>query len=31
MKQIIMIPEFEIVSGAMKANNIATYIDEHSI
>ena len=31
MKQIVMIPEFEIVSEAMKANNIANNIDEQSI
>ena len=28
MKQIVMIPEFEIVSEAMKTNNIANDIDE---
>ena len=31
MKQTEMVPEFEIVSEAMKANNIANNIDEQSI
>ena len=31
MKQTEMVPEFEIVSEAMKANNIANDIDEQSI